>query len=61
MLVLFYEEVFEATGLLMSEFEVVISADEQERRRWGGHRPRVYRAAPGDASDLSATLSRTAR
>ncbi len=52
MLVLFYEEVFEATGVLMSEFEVVISADEQERRRWGGHRPPVYRAAPGDASEF---------
>lgn len=52
MLVLFYEEVFEAKGLLMSEFEVAISADEQERRRWDGHRPPVYRAIPGDASEF---------
>ena len=50
MLVLFYEEVFEAPGLLVSEFEVAITAEEQERRRWGGHNPPRYRAVAGDAS-----------
>ena len=50
MLVLFYEEVFDAAGLLISEFEVATTADEQERRRWGGQQPQLYRAIPGDAS-----------
>jgi transcriptional regulator with XRE-family HTH domain len=52
MLVLFYEEVFEARGLLMSEFEVALTAAEQERRRWRGRRPRLHRASPGDASEF---------
>ena len=50
MLMLFYEEVFEAEGLLTSQFEVAVQADEQERRRWGGKRPKLYQATPGDAS-----------
>jgi transcriptional regulator with XRE-family HTH domain len=50
MFVLFCEEAFEADGLLMSQFEVAEHAEEQERRRWGGKRPRLYKAIPGDAS-----------
>jgi transcriptional regulator with XRE-family HTH domain len=49
-LVLFYEATFEADGLLLSLFEVAETASEQERRRAGGHRPKLYRAVPGDAS-----------
>jgi transcriptional regulator with XRE-family HTH domain len=49
-LVQFYEERFEADGLLLSLFEVAETAAEQERRRAGGTRPRLYRAVPGDAS-----------
>jgi transcriptional regulator with XRE-family HTH domain len=49
-LVQFYEDTFEADGLLLSLFEVVEHAPEQERRRVGGRRPKVHRAAPGDAS-----------
>jgi transcriptional regulator with XRE-family HTH domain len=49
-LVQFYEETFEAEGLLLSLFEVAEHAPEQERRRAGGHRPRLKRAIPGDAS-----------
>jgi transcriptional regulator with XRE-family HTH domain len=49
-LVQFYEDTFEGDGLLLSLFEVAETAGEQERRRAGGHRPRLYRAAPGDAS-----------
>ncbi len=49
-LVQFYEQTFEAEGLLLSLFEVAEHAPEQERRRAGGHRPRLHRAAPGDAS-----------
>ena len=52
MLVLFYEEVFDAKGLLMSEYEVAVTADEQERRRWQGNKPANYRAIPGDASEF---------
>jgi hypothetical protein len=48
--VLFYEEQFEADGLLLSLFEVVEHASEQERRRSGGHRPRLVHAVSGDAS-----------
>jgi transcriptional regulator with XRE-family HTH domain len=48
-LVQFYEEAFEADGLLLSLFEVAEHAGEQERRRAGG-RPKLYRAVPGDAS-----------
>lgn len=49
-LVLFYEQTFQADGLLLSLFEVVDHAAEQERRRAGGKRPKLYRAVPGDAS-----------
>jgi transcriptional regulator with XRE-family HTH domain len=49
-LVLFYEEQFEADGLLLSLFEVVEHASEQDRRRSGGHRPQLVHAVPGDAS-----------
>ncbi len=49
-LVQFYEETFEADGLLLSLFEVAEHAAEQERRRAGGHRPQRYQAIPGDAS-----------
>jgi transcriptional regulator with XRE-family HTH domain len=49
-LVQFYEEAFEADGLLLSLFEVVEHAAEQGRRRSGGHRPRFVHAEPGDAS-----------
>jgi hypothetical protein len=50
MLVRFYEEAFEADGLLLSLFEVTEHNAEQERRRAGGHRPQFKRAIPGDAS-----------
>lgn len=49
-LVQFYEERFEADGLLLSLFEVVEHASEQGRRRVGGHRPSRVHAVPGDAS-----------
>lgn len=49
-LVQFYEDSFEGDGLLLSLFEVAEHAAEQERRRAGGKRPRLYRAVPGDAS-----------
>jgi transcriptional regulator with XRE-family HTH domain len=49
-LVNFYEESFEADGLLHSLFEVADHAAEQARRRAGGHRPRLVRAVPGDAT-----------
>lgn len=49
-LVQFYEDTFEADGLLLSLFEVVEHADEQGRRRSGGHRPLLVHAEPGDAS-----------
>jgi transcriptional regulator with XRE-family HTH domain len=49
-LVQFYEDTFQADGLLLSLFEVAEHAPEQERRRAGGHRPRLHRAIPGDAS-----------
>jgi transcriptional regulator with XRE-family HTH domain len=49
-LVQFYEDTFEAEGLLLSLFEVAEHAGEQERRRAGGTRPKLYRAVPGDAS-----------
>jgi transcriptional regulator with XRE-family HTH domain len=49
-LVQFYEDTFGCDGLLLSQFEVAIHAPEQERRRVGGHRPRLQRAIPGDAS-----------
>lgn len=49
-LVQFYEDTFQAEGLLLSLFEVAEHAPEQERRRTGGRRPRLRRAIPGDAS-----------
>jgi transcriptional regulator with XRE-family HTH domain len=49
-LVQFYEDTFDADGLLLSLFEVVEHAPEQDRRRAGGTRPRLGRAVPGDAS-----------
>jgi transcriptional regulator with XRE-family HTH domain len=49
-LVQFYEDSFQADGLLLSLFEVAESASEQERRRAGGKRPELHRAIPGDAS-----------
>lgn len=49
-LVQFYEQTFEADGLLLSLFEVADHAAEQERRRAGGHRPKLHRAIAGDAS-----------
>lgn len=49
-LVQFYEDTFQADGLLMSLFEVVAEAAEQDRRRSGGRRPKPYKAIPGDAS-----------
>lgn len=49
-LVLFYEDTFEGDGMLLSLFEVVEHAGEQDRRRAGGHRPRLVQAVPGDAS-----------
>lgn len=51
-LVQFYEETFEADGLLLSLLEVVDHNAEQERRRAGGHRPKMVRAVPGDASEF---------
>lgn len=49
-LVQFYEDTFDADGLLLSLFEVAEHAPEQERRRAGGRRPKLKRAIPGDAS-----------
>jgi transcriptional regulator with XRE-family HTH domain len=49
-LVQFYEDTFQADGLLLSLFEIAEHAPEQERRRAGGHRPKLKRAIPGDAS-----------
>jgi transcriptional regulator with XRE-family HTH domain len=49
-LVQFYEDTFQADGLLLSLFEVAEHAPEQERRRAGGKSPRLKRSIPGDAS-----------
>lgn len=49
-LVQFYEDAFEADGLLLSLFEVAEYAPEQSRRRAGGHHPRRVRTIPGDAT-----------
>jgi transcriptional regulator with XRE-family HTH domain len=49
-LVQFYEDSFQADGLLLSLFEVVEHAPEQARRRAGGTQPKLRRAIPGDAS-----------
>lgn len=51
-LVSFYDKTFEADGLLLSLYETAENAGEQARRREGGHRPRRYRAIPGDASQF---------
>lgn len=51
-LVLFYEETFRADGLLLSLFEVVEHAGEQDRRRAGGRRPEIKLAVPGDESSF---------
>ncbi len=48
-LVRFYDERFEAEGLLLSLFEVADYNAEQSRRRFGGQRPRRKRAVEGDA------------
>ena len=47
-LVLFYEEKFEADGLLLSLFEVAEHANEQKRQR--GRRGKLKRAIEGDAT-----------
>lgn len=49
-LVQFYEQHFEADGMLLSLFEVVDYNAEQQRRRAGGRRPRRTEAVPGDAA-----------
>jgi transcriptional regulator with XRE-family HTH domain len=49
-LVQFYEDTFGAGGQLLSLFAVVEHASEQERRRAGGHRPKLVQVRPGDAS-----------
>jgi transcriptional regulator with XRE-family HTH domain len=49
-LVQFYEETFESDGLLHSLFEVAEHAAEQDRRRFGGRRPRLVRCLPGDST-----------
>lgn len=49
-LVQFYEQQFEGDGLLLSLFEPVEHSAEQNRRRFGGHRPRIVRAVKGDAT-----------
>lgn len=56
-LVLFYEDMFEADGILLSIYEVAIQAPEDERRRAGGKKPRLLKAIPGDSSTfLSDTI-----
>jgi transcriptional regulator with XRE-family HTH domain len=47
-LVQFYEDKFEADGLLLSLFEVAEHANEQKRQR--GPRGRLAKTAPGDAT-----------
>jgi transcriptional regulator with XRE-family HTH domain len=49
-LVSFYEELFEADGLLLSLFEVVEHAREQKRQRQARGGRRQARATPGDAT-----------
>jgi hypothetical protein len=49
-LVQFYEERFEADGLLNSLFEVAEHADEQKRQRSGRARSKQPPAVPGDAT-----------
>jgi transcriptional regulator with XRE-family HTH domain len=47
-LVNFYENELEGEGMLLSVFDVVEYYAEQNRRRFGGHRPRRIRSVPGD-------------
>lgn len=49
-LVQFYEEQFDADGMLLSLYEVAEYNAEQNRRRFGGRRPRIVRAVEGDAT-----------
>jgi transcriptional regulator with XRE-family HTH domain len=49
-LVLFYEDVFNCDGLLMSQYEIVVTAAEQQVRRSRGRKRPVSFAIPGDAS-----------
>lgn len=49
-LVQFYEDRFEADGLLHSLFEVAEHSAEQNRRRFGGRRPTRIRTVEGDAT-----------
>lgn len=51
-LVQFYEGTFGCDRLLLSLLEVVEHAGEQERRRFGGRRPRMQYAEPGDSSEF---------
>jgi transcriptional regulator with XRE-family HTH domain len=52
-LVRFYEEQFEADGILYALYEVVADHAEQERRRAGGHQPALaQKKLPGDASEF---------
>ena len=51
-LVEFYEQRFAAEGMLLSLYAVAAYSPEQERRRFGGHRPRLIRAIAGDASSF---------
>jgi transcriptional regulator with XRE-family HTH domain len=53
-LVQFYEETFQADGLLLSLYEVVAHAGEQNRRRAGGRQPVIAQPVPGDASRFVA-------
>ena len=48
----FYDDSFGGEGIVMSLFEAAVTAPEQERRRAGGHRPKLRRAMPGDASEF---------
>lgn len=49
-LVQFYDDRLEGDGELLSLYEAAVHAPEQERRRAGGKRPKLYWAVPGDAS-----------
>lgn len=55
-LVSFYEESFGADGLLLSLFEVVVHAAEQERRRAGGRRPEAA-VRKAESAERSAAVS----
>lgn len=49
-LVQFYEEQFNGDGMLLSLLDVAEYNAEQNRRRFGGRRPRMVRALEGDAT-----------